>query len=259
MKADIRLLAALPALWVAACVTTSTGSGAATPGQVNAISAAGYNLQLGYAYMEQGNLSQAQTKLDKAQHENPADARIRSAQGVLAERLGNDKVAESEYKTAVAMAPKDPEVVNAYAVYLCHKGRTDAGVKYFDEAATNGLYSTPWAALTNAGVCLHRAGRDLEAQQRFERALTLQPSYGEAVLELSSLKLAQKDPASAYRYVDGFLTTHTATPEILFNGWLAARALNDATNGVRYAKRLQSEFPASDQAHQVVAVAPGTG
>ncbi|HEX9139416.1 MAG TPA: type IV pilus biogenesis/stability protein PilW [Steroidobacteraceae bacterium] len=259
MKAAIRLLAALPALWVAACVTTSTGSGATTPGQVNAISAAGYNLQLGYAYMEQGNLSQAQKKLDKAQLENPADAHVRSAQGVLAERLGNDKLAESEYKTAIAMAPKDAEVVNAYAVYLCHKGRTDAGVKYFDAAATNGLYSTPWAALTNAGVCLHRAGRDAEAQTHFERALMLQPSYGEAVLELSGLKLAQKDPATAYRYVDGFLTTHTATPEILFNGWLAARALNDATNGERYAKRLQSEFPASDQAHRVVAVAPGTG
>jgi type IV pilus assembly protein PilF len=258
MKAVTRLLAALSALWVVACVTTSTGNGAATPGQVNAVSAAGYNLQLGYAYMEQGNLSQAQKKLDKAQLENPADAHIRSAQGVLQERLGNDKLAESEYKTAISMAPKDPEVVNAYAVYLCHKGRTDAGVKYFDEAANNGLYSTPWAALTNAGVCLHRAGRDTEAQQRFERAITLQPSYGEAVLELSSLKLAQKDPAAAYRYVDGFLTTHTATPEILFNGWMAARALNDATNGERYAKRLLNEFPGSDQAHQVVAVAAGT-
>jgi type IV pilus assembly protein PilF len=258
MKADIRLLAALPALCVAACVHTSTGSGAETPGQVNAVSAAGYNLQLGYAYMEQGNLNQAQIKLDKAQKENPADSHIRSAQGVLAERLGNDKLAESEYKTAIAMTPKDPDVVNAYAVYLCHKGRTDAGVKYFDEAATNGLYSTPWAALTNAGVCLHRAGRDAEAQQRFERAILLQPSYSEAVMELSSLKLAQKDPASAYRYVEGFLATHSATPEILFNGWLAARALNDSANGERYAKRLQSEFPASDQAHQLVAMAPGT-
>jgi len=47
-------------------------------------------------------------------------------------------------------------VVNNYAVYLCQNGRTDEGVRRFEEAAHNALYRTPEAAYTNAGCVFAR-------------------------------------------------------------------------------------------------------
>src|SRR5207245_1186372 len=82
----------------------------------------------------------------------------------LFQRMGDAPKADAEFRTALRLAPHDPEVVNNYAVYLCQNGRINDGVRHFEEAAHNALYRTPEAAYTNAGVCLRAAKRDEEAR-----------------------------------------------------------------------------------------------
>src|SRR5262249_32666647 len=101
------------------------------------------NTQLGSAYLNQGELALAKDKLDKAVQQDPNNPEVHSVRAMLFERMGNTDKADAEYRTALRLAPSDPNVINNYAVYLCQHGRTDDGVKRFEEAAKNALYRTP--------------------------------------------------------------------------------------------------------------------
>ena len=54
---------------------------------------------------------------------------------MLFDRMHLPTQAESEYQTALHLAPNDADVSNNYAVYLCQIGKVDQGVKRFELGA----------------------------------------------------------------------------------------------------------------------------
>lgn len=210
--------------------------------------AAAYNVQLGLAYMNQGDLARAKEKLDRAYSQNPNSADVRSARAMLFERMGETSQADAEFRAALRLAPHDPNMVNNYAVYLCQIGRTDEGVKRFLEAAHNPLYPTPEAAYTNAGVCLRAAKRDEEARVNFTRALQLQPNYAEAAFQLATLQFQHGELAPARACIDAYMGSFPETADLLLLGVRVARAQGDRLAAQRYARKLQLDFPGTDQA-----------
>ncbi len=240
----VALLAAV--LWQCGCATTGSEESAATAGAAN--------LQLGSAYLQQGNLPIAKDKLERAVKQAPRDPAVHGLLAMLYQRLGDDKRAETEHRAALALAPRDPEQLNNYAVFLCGAGRVDEGVSRFQEAARNRLYSTPWAAFTNAGVCLRGAQRDAEAEPLFMRALQVRPDYTEAAVQIAGLRLNHDRAAEGYRGIADFLKANPPSPELLLLGWRAARAQRDPVNAAQMAWRLQTEFPDSEQAHSIAAL-----
>ena len=214
---------------------------------IRAKDAAAYNVQLGLAYMNQGDLAQAKDKLDRALKQNPDSADVHSARAYLYAHLNDPGQADSEFRTALRIAPKDPQIVNNYAVYLCQNGRTDEGVKRFLEAARNPLYQTPWVAYTNAGVCLHSAKRDDEARANFERALQVRPNFAEATYQLAGLVFTRGELAPARARLDAYLSSFEETPDLLLLAVRVARAQGDKAAAQRYARKLQLDFPSSEQ------------
>jgi type IV pilus assembly protein PilF len=205
------------------------------------------NKQLGTEYLRQGNLALAKEKLERAEKYNPRDAEVHSVLALLYERLGIDKEVDKHYSTAVRLAPKDPQISNNYAVYLCRNGRTDDGVKRFLESARNPLYRTPELAYTNAGVCLRRAKRYDEAASSFSRALQIRASNAEAVFQFADMSMEQGDFGKARAEVDKYLATYDATPDLLLTGVRLTRAQGDRVGEEKYTRRLRVEFPASQQ------------
>jgi type IV pilus assembly protein PilF len=252
MNARAGVMACLAALPLCSCVTTGdthVGQSPAAAGEAN--------LQLGAAYLQQGNLPVAKEKLEKAAKQTPKDPVVHGMLGLLYHRLGDDKLAEKEHRTALELAPADPEQLNNYAVFLCDVGRPDEGVSRFEEAARNPLYRSPWAAYTNAGVCLRGAKRDADARALFLRASKVNPNYAEAIVQLADLDLADHQPADAYRRVTDFLKTNPTSPEVLLLGWRAAHELRDPVGAAQMAWRMQSDFPDSDQAQTLARMSGG--
>ena len=210
--------------------------------------AAAYNVQLGLAYMNQGELERAKDKLDRALTQDPNSADVHSARATLFARLNQKDKADEEFRAALRLAPHDPRMVNNYAVYLCENGRYDEGVKRFLEAANNRLYPTPEAAYTNAGVCLRAAKRDDEARVNFGRALQLKPNFAEAQFQLANLQFEHGEFAPARAGIDSFMGTYNATADLLLLGVRVARAQGDRVAAQRYARKLQLDFPGTDQA-----------
>ena len=216
--------------------------------------AAVYNVQLGITYMNQGDLERAKDKLDRALTQDPDSPDVHSARATLFARLNQKDKADEEFRTALRLAPHDPRMVNNYAVYLCQSGRTDDGVKRFLEAARNPLYPTPEAAYTNAGVCLRAAKRDEEARADFIRALQLKPNFAEAQFQLANLQFDHGELVPARTGIDGYISTYNATPDLLLLGVRVARAQNDRVAAQRYARKLQLDFPGTDQARALAAL-----
>lgn len=236
------VMGAACALLLAACVHTSPQQ--APPDPKNAAIA---NTQLGSAYLNQGELQLAKDKLDKAVAQDPSNPEVHSVRAMLFERMGQPAKADAEYRTALRLAPNDPNVINNYAVYLCQNGRTDEGVKHFLEAAKNALYRTPEAAYTNAGVCLRAAKRDEEARGDFVKALQLRPDFTDAAYQLADLEFQHGELPQSRALLDAYLGNFRETPDMLLLAVRVARAQNDRVGAQRYARKLQMDFPGSDQ------------
>ncbi|MBV8852504.1 MAG: type IV pilus biogenesis/stability protein PilW [Sinobacteraceae bacterium] len=216
--------------------------------------AANYNTQLGIDYMKQGDLPLAKEKLDRAMSENPSDPGVHSAMAMLEDRLGHPDKADQQFKDALRLGHNSPDTLNNYAVYLCRNGRTDEGVKRFEEAAHNALYRTPEAAYTNAGVCLRAARRDTQAAMSFQRALQAKPNYAEAAFQLSELDLQRGELSEARAELDRYLAAYEATPDLLLVGVQIAQKQGDRMAEERYARKLRLDFPSSDQARALTSL-----
>jgi type IV pilus assembly protein PilF len=221
--------------------------------------ASNYNMQLGMAYLNQGDLGLAKEKLDRAVAENPNEPNVHSAMAMLEDRLGHPDKADKEFKTALNLGPRNPDVLNNYAVYLCRTGRTDEGVKSFEEAAHNALYRTPEAAYTNAGVCLRGAKRDTQAAMSFQRALQAKPNFAEAAYQLADLDFQRGEVQEARETVDRFIASFDATPDLLLLGARITRKQGDRLAQEKFARKLRLDFPASDQARALAELSQNPG
>jgi type IV pilus assembly protein PilF len=209
--------------------------------------AARANAQLGFAYLQQGNLPLAKDKLERAEKQDDRNPDVQSALALLYERLDRRADAERHYAAARRLAPDSGEIANTYAVFLCNHGKFDAGVKEFEAAAKNPLYPTPWAALTNAAVCLRSAKRGADAVPYLQQAIQLRPNFSAAVTELADLQLTEGKPQDADETVNRYLSIGLVSPDVLLVGLRVAQARGDAAAVANYARRLRRDFPQSDQ------------
>jgi type IV pilus assembly protein PilF len=246
------LLLGVTAVALVACSSTSNNARKRTD-------ASSYNMQLGINYLNQGELGLAKEKLERAVAENPSDPKVHSAMAMLQDRLGHPEKADKEFKTALSLGPRSPDILNNYAVYLCRTGRVDEGVKSFEEAAHNPLYRTPEAAYTNAGVCLRGAKRDTQATMSFQRALQVRPNFAEAAYQLADLDFNRGEIQESRETIDRFLSSFEATPDLLLLRVRISRKQGDRVAEEKFARKLRLDFPGSDQARALAELSQNPG
>lgn len=210
--------------------------------------AADYNLQLGVGYLRQGEYQLALDKLNKSLEQNPSLAETHMALGYLYEQTNQTEEAETHLRRASRLAPENPEIQNAYAVFLCKQGSVSEALKAFDKAAVVPLYRTPEVAYTNAGVCARGAGRLDDADAYFRKALGVNKNYDEALLQLASLNFDRREYFSARAFVERYLQQYKATPEVLWLGARIEKAMGNTAAANEYGQRLLSGFADSAEA-----------
>ncbi len=247
----IPLLAAL--LTLAACKSSPPAYQAPVRGtyKKQPAQAAVANMQLALEYMKLGQLATARECIERALTEDPTNPSVQLTAGIVYERVNEMKKAESAYETATRLGKNDPNIQNAYAGFLCRTGKNIAGEKLFAEVIRNPLYTTPEVAFVNAGVCARSAGNVLDADRYFNRALAIRPNMPEALLQLGNDAFERGDAAEARDIVQRYLAVNAPTPEILWLGFRAQRKLGDTVAAAVYARRIQTEFPNSEQAQNM--------
>jgi type IV pilus assembly protein PilF len=231
---------------LAACAHKNPGFKKASPADM-----AQGNMQLAIEYMKLGKLMDSRTFIEKALAEDPQNPSVEMTAGLVYERLRDTAKAEHGYSTAYRLGKSDPNIVNAYAGFLCRTGKAQAGEKLFKEIAESPLYQTPEVALLNAGVCLRGTGDVIDAERYFNRALAIRPNMPEAQLQLGNIAFERGDAEEARDMVQQYLAVNPPTPEVLWLGVRAARKLGDSAAAASFARRVLTDFPDSDQARNM--------
>jgi len=237
-----KLLALLLGCGLAACSHNSGFKKA--PPAVTAVT----NMQLAIEYLKLGQLANSRDAIERALINDPANPDVQMTAGLIFERLTYMPRAERAYAAGYRLGKDNPNIQNTYAGFLCRTGKAVAGEKLFAEVARSPLYQTPEVALVNAGVCVRGTGDLVDAERYFNRALSIRPNLPEALLQLGNIDLDRGDAAQALEVVQRYLAVNPPTAEILWLGLRAERKLGDATAAAAYARRVQSEFPNSEQA-----------
>jgi len=182
-------------------------------------------VNLGRAYRDQGELELAQTAFRRAVVLDPASASAHNNLGHVNFRLGDCSAAEYELSQAVSLAPSSLSAVSQLAIVLFECGDVEGSIPHFELALTldgavfapplytylsrayleqgriddalrraqQGALLPPESAeahfhLGRAYVARNAAGDDEAARRAFERALELDPAFGEARSALDALR-----------------------------------------------------------------------
>jgi type IV pilus assembly protein PilF len=206
------------------------------------------DMQLAIEFLREGKMTESRDAIERALSENPASADVQMTAGLIYERLNDAHKAERAYSTGYRLGKDDPNIQNNYAGYLCRSGKAPDGEKLFAQVAHSPLYRTPEVALVNAGVCVRSTGDMVDAEKYFNQALAIRPNMPEAMLQLGNIALDNGDAAQAREVVQRYLAVNVPTAELLWLGVRAERKLGDSAAAAAYARRVQTEFPDSEQA-----------
>jgi len=239
------LLATLVLALLAGCASSAPDS------KVSSDDAARFNVQLGMNYMRRGDLEEARDKLERAVEQDSSLPSAHAALGILYERVGDTARAGDHLRRATRLAPDDPNMLNSYGGFLCRHGEREEGIRHFEMAARNAYYKTPEVALTNAGVCARRIPDAEQAEAYLRRALEVNRTYGEALLQMADLSLEIGEPLQARAFVQRYQAVAPASPASLELGRNIELAAGDRRAARAYALRLQREFPDSNEARRL--------
>ncbi len=206
------------------------------------------NMQLAIEYMKMGKLAESRDRIEHALQQDDNNPNVQMTAGIVYERLREPAKAEKAYAAAYRLGKKDPNVIGSYAGYLCRSGKAVEGEKLFVEVAESPVYLTPEVAYTNAGVCARGTGDLVDAERYFNHALAIKPNLPEAMLQLGNIAFDRGDSDQARELVQRYLSLNKPTPEVLWLGFRAERKLGDSVAAATYARRVQTEFPDSEQA-----------
>jgi len=200
-------------------------------------------VQLGIAYLQEGQYATALKKLRRGLELDPENANIHNVMALLYEQLNDNKRATSYFDSAVSLSPRDPYIRNARATHYCKLEQYAEAEADFNIASSNPINSAPWIALTNAGLCSLRQNDQAKAERYFRQALGRNKQYYIALEQMVIIAWQQKSYLSARAYLERYLTVQQPTAALL---WFAIRIENALSNDEateRYKRQLLELFP----------------
>ncbi|MCU7904240.1 MAG: type IV pilus biogenesis/stability protein PilW [Candidatus Thiodiazotropha sp. (ex Epidulcina cf. delphinae)] len=200
-------------------------------------------VEMGMAYMRDGQSAVAMQKLKKAIAVDDDFPEAHNVIAILYEQLGESDLAGVHYDRAVELDGRDPYIRNARGSYYCRRGRFEAAAQEFQQALSNPLYPTPWVAMTNAGLCVERAGERAEAEDFYRQALTANPQYPTALFQMAECSLQQQKDLSARAYLERYHSELQPSAASLWLGVQIEKRLEDRRKAAEYKGRLLREFP----------------
>ena len=256
MRGNRLLLLCLPLL-LAGCVTTTTESGMGDgTGHLPTASksdqaedAARIHTELGQHYLETGDLQTALNKLTKALQFDPNYAPAHTVIAVVYERIKDMPNAELHYRRAEELEPKKGAPNNNLGAFLCRIGKTAESEAYFHKAVADPFYRTPDVALTNAGICQIKGGDRAAGEVDLRSALQRNPNNGEALYQLAKASYEDNDAFRARAFIQRFDALGRPSPDALKLGYQIESRLGNKDAALSYRKRLLTQFPDSEQAH----------
>lgn len=247
-RLTVLLLASAIGLVAAGCVSTTTGK---PPVQADDEDAAGVNYQLAIQYFQRGNYELARDRLLHSIKLDPKRPIVWSTLATTYEQLENIRLAEEAHDKATRLAPRDFDVQNAYAIFLCRQQRYDDAKMQFDKSIAGITNDNPEVMMTNAGVCMMQRPDYARAEEYFRSALQRKSNHGEALLQMSLLKFATDDYLGARAFVERYRSIYPSSAGVLYLCVLIEENLENESARAACASELLRDFPQSEESKRL--------
>lgn len=234
---------------LAGCISTTTGPPSSEPDDADA---ADVNYQLAIRYFQNGQFELARDRLLHSIKLNPRRGIVWSTLATTYEQLDNLRLAEEAHDKAVRLSPRDFNVQNGYAVFLCRQERYDDAEAQFARSVRAMTNDNPEIMLTNAGVCMMQKPDHAKAEEYFREALEERPNHGEALLQMSLLEYTTEDFLRARAFLQRYRSTNKVNAGVLYLCVLIEEKLGDERARTECASELLRDFPTSPESKRLL-------
>ncbi|HEY5683452.1 MAG TPA: type IV pilus biogenesis/stability protein PilW [Sulfuricaulis sp.] len=209
---------------------------------------------LGSGYLQRGQLEIAREELEKALKISPDYSQANNIMAVLQWRLKDYDKADRYFRKALSSDDNNASAQHNYGAFLCDRGKIDEGLKYFDAAIANQLYSFAAEVNLNAGVCLMKKPAPQTAEKYLREALRINPNLSGALYQMAKISLDMGKAISGRAFIERYFQAAEDTPESLLLAVKIERVLRNKNAEASYAIRLRGKFPTSPEAEQLAAM-----
>lgn len=208
-------------------------------------------INLAVAYLQENRLDVALQEGKKAVAADPNSTNAHYVLALIYQRLGKTDLADNHFKRSLVIDKQNFNALNAYGSFLCQQHKFADSYKQFEASTQNPLNQQKEIAYTNAGICAYSDKNPDKAEEYLRMALSANPRFVPAILQMQEITLERKDYKAAQDYVRRYETLAQHTPSSLLAGARAAHGLGDKKSLNRYTELMRKQFPDSLQAKRL--------
>ena len=160
-------------------------------------------------------------------------------------RLNDPRLAEDSFRRALAINPRDADVLHNYGWMLCQQSRFGESQKALAQAIALPLYGGRAKSWMAQGLCQMKAGQGAEAELSFQRSYELDAANPVTGYNLASLLYLRGELVRAQFYVRRLNNSELANSESLWLGIKVERKLENREAMQQLAGQLKKRFSQS--------------
>ena len=233
------------------CATQSTASNdpviSETPGGASdegeARRRARIRLELASNYFEQGKTTVALDEVRQVLAADPGFAEAYNLRGLIYMRLNDERQAEEGFKRALALSPRDPNILHNYGWLACQRKRYGEADDFFNQALQSPLYGDKAKTFMAQGLCQARAGRKAEAERSLARSYELDAGNPITGYNLAALLYQRGELVRAQFYIRRLNNSEFANAESLWLGIRVEHRMGDRVAMLQLVEQLKKRFP----------------
>jgi type IV pilus assembly protein PilF len=231
-----------------ACVTTGDVDPMKTDkGRKEAVNA---YVQLGIAYIQQGDTQRAKVPLKNALDIDSSNADAHAALALAFQVEMEPKLADEHYRKALSQRPDDARLLNNYGGFLFEQKRYKDANEIYLKAAEDNLYPERSRVFENLGLTALQLGQREQAKEYFQRSLRLSSRQPGALLEMAQLSYEDRAYVPARSYYDAYSELAPQNARSLLLGARLAEVFEDRDKAASLGLQLKRLYPASQEYQQ---------
>lgn len=205
-------------------------------------------VELGIAYLKQGDTLRAKENMLKALEIDPKSSEAHASLALVFQQEQEWALAEQHFRKAINLDSQFSAARNNYGAFLFAQGRAREAVEQLEAAVSDQFYGNRAQAFENLGVARLSLQDVAGASQAFERSLSLNPRQNRSMVERGLLHFEANEFELA-RQLDNRLNE--------FSNWTARRLLLCGLVANHFAEDARAEdcrtalvqrYPTSDEA-----------
>ena len=222
-------------------VITETPGGASDEGEARR--RARTRLELASNYFDQGKTTVALDEVRQVLAADPGFAEAYNLRGLIYMRLNDERQAEEGFKRALALSPRDSNILHNYGWLLCQRKRYSEAEDLFNQALQSPLYGDKAKTFMAQGLCQARAGRKAEAERSLARSYELDAGNPITGYNLAALLYQRGELVRAQFYIRRLNNSEYANAESLWLGIRVEHRMGDRVAMLQLVEQLKKRFP----------------